>query len=401
MAKPLAGFKGLSKGWITLLIGAVVLAAIPDTAVIGATLGLLLLIPGLYQLMVGRTGASGARKRSGALLASSALICAVGLGQTSSSGNETAIEGQMAVEETPSSSPIPAEPDTESAPPTPAIPTANPTGSAAAVLEELPIKGRAPKTGYSREQYGQRWADTDRNGCDTRNDVLGRDLTGITYKAGTHECVVLSGTLSDPYTATEMSFERGQNTSSAVQIDHVVALSDSWQKGAQQLSEDQREQFANDPYNLLAVDGPANQQKSDGDAATWLPANKAFRCEYVARQIGVKKKYSLWVTQAEHDAIAGILTTCPGQVVPEGDGVVTEPTADPVTQAATTEPPAEVPAPAQPAPAVQAPAEPAPVQNAYYENCSAVRAAGAAPLYRDDPGYASKLDRDGDGIACE
>ena len=279
--------------------------------------------------------------------------------------------------------------------------SSNASGAAVDMLATLPVKGRAPKTGYARTQFGAAWSDVDHNGCDTRNDILKRDMTNVTFKPGTHDCVVKTGTLNDPYTGKTINFVRGQHTSTAVQIDHVVALSDAWQKGAQQLNADQRLQLANDPYNLLAVDGPANQQKSDGDAATWLPANKAFRCEYVARQIGVKKKYSLWVTQAEHDAIAGILTTCPGQVVPEGDGVVTEPTADPVTQAATTEPPAEVPAPAQPAPAVQAPAEPAPVQNAYYENCSAVRAAGAAPLYRDDPGYASKLDRDGDGIACE
>lgn len=187
---------------------------------------------------------------------------------------------------------------------------------AAQTLETLPIKGRAPKTGYSREEYGPRWADVDRNGCDTRNDILDRDLTDKAYKHGT--CVVLSGTLDDPYTGTAINFVRGQDTSTAVQIDHVVALSDSWQKGAQQLSEGERREFANDPYNLLAVDGPANQKKSDGDAATWLPANKAYRCDYVARQIGVKDKYSLWVTQAEHDAMAGVLASCPDQEVPKG-----------------------------------------------------------------------------------
>ena len=38
---------------------------------------------------------------------------------------------------------------------------------------------------------------------------------------------------------------------------------------------------------------------------------------------------------------------------------------------------------------------------AFYENCDAVRAAGAAPIRRGEPGYSSKLDRDGDGIGCE
>ena len=107
-----------------------------------------------------------------------------------------------------------------------------------------------------------------------------------------------------------------------MQIDHVVALSDAWQKGAQQLSADRRKQLANDPYNLLAVDSPSNQRKSDGDAATWLPANKSFRCSstFVARQIGVKAKYSLWVTQTEHDAMSRVLSSCPAQTVPTGDG---------------------------------------------------------------------------------
>jgi hypothetical protein len=186
------------------------------------------------------------------------------------------------------------------------------SSEALGVLATLPIKGRAPKTGYSRDQFGQAWADVDRNGCDTRNDMLRRDLTSLAIKPGTRDCVVLSGFLNDPYTAAPISFQRGSSTSTAVQIDHVVALSDAWQKGAQQLSPAQRTAFANDPLNLLAVDGPANQQKSDGDAATWLPPNRSFRCEYVARQISVKSSYSLWVTQAEHDAMARVLGDCPG-----------------------------------------------------------------------------------------
>lgn len=181
------------------------------------------------------------------------------------------------------------------------------------VLETLPVKGRAAKTGYSRDQFGQRWLDVDRNGCDTRNDILARDLTGI-ERSG--PCKVLSGVLADPYTAQTISFVRGQGASELVQIDHIVALSDAWQKGAQQLTAEQRATFANDPLNLLAVDGSANAQKSDGDAATWLPKNKSFRCSFVARQVAVKSTYGLWVTQAEHDAIARVLSTCPDEKVP-------------------------------------------------------------------------------------
>jgi len=131
-----------------------------------------------------------------------------------------------------------------------------------------------------------------------------------------NSCVVLSGELSDPYTGKEIAFDRGSSTSSLVQIDHVVALSDSWQKGAQLLTPELRQKFANDGLNLLAVDGPANQQKGDGDAATWLPANKSARCSYVARQVSVKLKYSLWVTSAEKRAIENILKKCPDEKLP-------------------------------------------------------------------------------------
>lgn len=192
----------------------------------------------------------------------------------------------------------------------------DPVVDAAAALAALPVKGRAPKTGYERDRFGQSWADVDGNGCDQRNDVLARDLVGETFKPGTRDCVVLTGRLPDPYTGSEISFTRGQDTSDAVQIDHVVALSNAWQTGAQQLDPATRRLFGNDPLNLLAVDGPTNQQKGDADAATWLPPVRAYRCAYVARQVAVKAKYRLWVTAAERDAIAGILGGCPGQPLP-------------------------------------------------------------------------------------
>jgi hypothetical protein len=189
-------------------------------------------------------------------------------------------------------------------------------GLATAVLETLAVKGRAPKTGYTRAQFGQAWADVDRNGCDTRNDMLKRDLTGIIYKAGTRNCVVASGTLVDRYSGETINFVRGNVTSMEVQIDHVVALSNAWQTGAFKLSADQRKALANDPMNLFAVKGRLNSQKGDGDAATWLPPLKSFRCTYVAQQIAVKAKYSLWVVAPEKAAMSAILAKCPTQKVP-------------------------------------------------------------------------------------
>lgn len=174
-----------------------------------------------------------------------------------------------------------------------------------AALEQLPVKGRAPKTGYSRTQFGDGWALV--NGCDMRNIILARDLKNVAVSLN---CKVLSGDLKDPYTGKLIHFARGADTSDDVQIDHVVALSNAWQAGAQQISALQRETLANDPLNLLAVDGQANQDKGDGDAATWLPPNKMFRCQYVTRQVEVKKKYQLWVTFAEKEAIRRVLNSC-------------------------------------------------------------------------------------------
>ncbi|NUT73127.1 DUF1524 domain-containing protein [Pseudarthrobacter sp. C4D7] len=276
------------------------------------------------------------------------------------------------------------------------------------LLAALPIKGRAPKTGYDRAQFGQAWADVDRNGCDTRNDILQRDLTGIVF-TNSVPCKVQSGTLADPYTGKTISFVRGSATSSAVQIDHVVALSDAWQKGAQQLTAEQRTAFANDPLNLQATDGPTNQQKGDGDAATWLPPAKGFRCGYVARQVSVKATYGLWVTQAEHDAIARILGDCAGQLAPTNQeapvAAAAAPAPAPVAAAPAPAPAAvaPAPAPAAPVPAAPAPVVPVPAAPAaaYYANCAAARAAGAAPLYAGQAGYRPALDRDSDGIACE
>ena len=191
-------------------------------------------------------------------------------------------------------------------------PNATQTTLASDALEELPVKGRAPKTGYSRDQFSNDWGDL--NNCSMRELILLRDLTNTTLDED--GCKVITGTLNDPYTGKIIQFQRGAATSQAAQIDHVVAVSDAWQKGAQQLSADMRYQFYNDPLNLLAVDGDTNNKKGDGDAATWLPPNKAYRCRYVARQISVKIKYSLWVTQAEHDVITRLLKTCPEQVLP-------------------------------------------------------------------------------------
>ena len=278
---------------------------------------------------------------------------------------------------------------------TPAAAAAPVRGTAMAALVTLPVKGRAAKTGYEREVFGQAWADVDRNGCDTRNDILRRDLTAYVLKAGTRGCLVLRGSLPDPYTGTTIAFVRGESTSAQVEIDHVVALSDAWQKGAQQLSFARRTAFANDPLNLLAVDGPSNQRKGDGDAATWLPPQRGYRCAYVARQVAVKARYGLWVTAAERDAMTRVLQACPSQrlptsrAVPLGGGRVEASTAPAPT-------PERTPAPRTGQTPAKGRTDPR------FDTCTKAKAAGYGPyLSGQDAEYDWYQDRDGDGRVCE
>lgn len=188
-------------------------------------------------------------------------------------------------------------------------------GSAAETLQRLIVDDNQNASGYDRDAFDYRGTDDDGNGCDVRDDVLARDLTDVTYSAA-KGCQVESGTLQDPYTAQTIDFVRGQATSSRVQIDHVVALENAWQSGARDWDAAKQRQFGNDMYNLLAVDGPANQEKGSASAAYWLPTNGDYRCEYVARQIGVKDKYDLTVTTAEKRAMLAVLHNCPAQEIP-------------------------------------------------------------------------------------
>jgi hypothetical protein len=187
--------------------------------------------------------------------------------------------------------------------------TAQADQDALTVLNSLEVKGRAAKTGYARSQFPH-WSDPDRNGCDARNDTLKRDLTQISFKSGTRDCKVLTGQLLDPFSGKVITFS---STKSMIDIDHVVALSNAWQTGAAYFDKTKRAAIANDPLNLIAVDAKLNRQKGDGDAATWLPPLKSYRCDYVARQIAVKAKYGLWVTQPEKGAIIKLLEKCEGQ----------------------------------------------------------------------------------------
>jgi hypothetical protein len=270
-----------------------------------------------------------------------------------------------------------------------AAPTTNPSttlapsGSAAALLAALAVKGRAPMTGYRRDQFGQAWADVNRNGCDTRNDVLRRDLTEINVRPGTHDCVVDAGLRADPYTGQDLHFVRGGSV--GVDIDHVVALGDAWATGAQYWPVAERIALANDPGNLLAVDASANRQKGDSDAASWLPPQKSYRCAYVARQVAVKAKYRMWVTAAEHDAIARVLQTCPGEPAPVVGVMTPAPAGLGVVPSVSASPRPSAPAGTDPR----------------FATCAEAKTQGYGPYGSTDPEYSWYRDADHDGTVCE
>jgi hypothetical protein len=177
----------------------------------------------------------------------------------------------------------------------------------------LPVTGWDGRTDFARYRFGEAWSDDvdvefGHNGCNTRDDVLRRDLVDLVVRPGT--CYAQSGTLHDPYTGSSIAFVRGPNTSDVVQIDHVVSLSDAWYKGARDWDDHRRRDFANDPRNLLAVDGKANFDKAFRDVASWQPPNQAFRCEFVARQVAVKVAYGLSVSAKEKRAMVELLSAC-------------------------------------------------------------------------------------------
>lgn len=394
-------------GFSTLLL----LVGFVSGPFLGLTMLALILFPTALYVAVTRRGSwlqLPRRRMSGVVgMVASVVILAIGVAGTGAT-SDVAVNAASSVNsyQTPTASashaatatPKPARtptpmPTATIAPSPTTVPASQPAGeetgdqTALALLAELPTKPAESMSAYDRVvDFGTSWIDVDHNGCDTRNDVLARDLTQITRSGS---CEVLIGILADPYTGRVIDFVRGVRTSAAVQIDHIVPLADAWRTGAQELSAAQRVALANDPLNLLAVDGPTNESKGDDDASAWLPANVAYRCPYAARQVSVKKAYGLWVTGAERAALQAVLSSCSNQ-----PAIAAVPVA--ATAVAAPAPAAPAPVPAAPAPA---PAAPAP--GVSYANCTAVRAAGAAPILRGQPGYSSKLDRDGDGVACE
>ncbi len=348
--------------------------------------GLFAFVVALVALVRGRVGWAHLPGRASGAAALVGAIAAVLLGSALSPAT-TPVSAPLAVQtsvappahtseptptessESPATSEAPTpSPSTPADPVEAAIQAAQP-GSALALVGTLTVQGRGPMTGYSRAEFGAAWTDTDRNGCDQRNDTLRRDLRAVTLKAGTNGCAVMTGTLQDPYTATTLSYSRTAGTS-PIQIDHVVALADAWVKGAARWPSSERTAFANDTLNLVAVSASANESKGSGDTATWLPPATGYRCAYVARQVAVKARYRLAVTPAERAAMVRVLTTCAETPPPSvavarlgGFPVYTAPSPTPTAKAAPKPAPQPAPKPA-PKPAPQ-PASPSPVQGVH------------------------------------
>ena len=335
------------------------------------------ILTGIYALIFGRRSWALIRSRSvaGVVIAASIALFIASSGipephaaiQSASSSTDVVTSAGGATGRPKSASPTPEHSPTKpSEPAQVAVSTAAISKTTAvALLASLPVKPALSMSGYNRTgDFGAAWLDENHNGCDTRNDILSRDLTKIT-KSGA--CTVLTGVLVSPYTGSTIDFLRGEKTSALVQIDHLVALGDAWETGAQALSQAQRETLANDPLELMAVDGRSNDQKGDKDASQWVPPNSAFDCTYVARQISVKITYSLWVTPAEQSAMASVLSKCAditGTASPFAKTIVvphpSTTSAAPVPVAAPA-PTVVQPKPVAPAPVVPAPVVPAPV----------------------------------------
>ncbi len=195
------------------------------------------------------------------------------------------------------------------------IPTVAPGVDVLAGIAEIPARLRGHD--YRRAAFGDAWDDDNdapggRNGCDTRNDILDRDLVDKTYVAITRcPTAVATGVLHDPYTDATVAFMRGNQVGAAVQIDHIVPLALAWDLGARDWPQAQRLRFANDPANLIAVAGQANQDKGDAEPARWMPPNHAFWCQYAVQFAAVLRGYRLPVDAPSATVLRDAAGTCP------------------------------------------------------------------------------------------
>ena len=184
------------------------------------------------------------------------------------------------------------------------------------------VPSRPHPGGYDRDcgsghgcVFGPAWSDDHdgpggHDGCDSRNSVLARQLREVRFRPGTHDCVVVAGSLADPYTGHRIGFDRSR--AREVQIDHVYPLAAAWDMGADGWPIATRMRFANDiEFNLLAVDGTSNMDKGDRTPSGWLPPARAYRCFYAGKYLTTAVRYELPISAGDRSALAHVARSCP------------------------------------------------------------------------------------------
>lgn len=171
------------------------------------------------------------------------------------------------------------------------------------VLDEITVTEDHPMDDYDRELFAPTgWTDANGSGCTTREDILARDLDDETLVVD--GCTVEYGETIGAYSAEQIEHVQG---SSEVDIEHVVAIGQSWRNGAHDWDEETRHEFYQDPENLIAVSASENQAKGSRDVTEYMPPNQGAYCEFAAAKVYVKDKYDLTMNPEEHTFTTDVL----------------------------------------------------------------------------------------------
>jgi len=350
---------------------------IPDPrAAVAGSLGLPL---GAVESRSGRSG--GPHRQLAVLLVGAfALVAAACGGSSSTAATSTTLASTTSTRAADSSSTT-----TSVATQTPTdrgAPSTSP--SAREQLAALGIDDRSsPDSRYIRDAWSH-WDDVDGNGCDARQDALiaWSVVPATVNRAGT--CTVITGSWVSPYDGITTSVPGDFD------VDHLVPLQNAFISGGWRWDSTRRRAFANDPQELVVSSATSNRTKGSDPPDQWRPPNRDSWCAYATGWLAVKVTWDLTATTSERDALGQMLDSC-GDAGPVWPGIGAAVSGGGAPQGS-----ADAPSPTAP-PADSGSGE----SNVYYANCAAARAAGVAPIRSDQPGYRSRLDGDGDGLACE
>lgn len=136
---------------------------------------------------------------------------------------------------------------------------------------------------YNRDEW-KHWSDFDLDCMNTRHEILKAQADGP-IRFSPDGCYVSMSTWHDPFSGK--TFTRASD----LDVDHIVPLKWAHDNGGYAWNRERKEEFANDPINLLAVDDGLNSQKRAQPPTAWMPPNHYFRCEYLDLWLKVLKKY--------------------------------------------------------------------------------------------------------------